>query len=364
MRRRSISTAILSIVVLILTLLAPAATAAKSTPNVTQQVNALIQKYGPVLVLHPQEKYLLDAPGAVLLGSATLNWGLVHTTDNPATLSFDQVHSVKTSPWTILRDQARAMQDPNASNPDFEIWLDTDSRAWSGHPLLASSYVMVSNPGGDQNTLDIQFWFYYAYNGPVKAQVTIPVAGVNASVSLDQVGRHEGDWEQVILRFNRANSSSSWTLQKLFLSQHSGGQWLLANDASLTYRGTHPVIYSALDSHANYATIGSHQSAETIVNTTIPPGIPIVAYQLDFTGAGRTFASYFPWNYQIVSSTVPGMKAPPAPQWFSYEGLWGPYQLHTDTVSLTLPAPYGTISYPVAQVDKGPLGPAQHAPIP
>lgn len=117
-------------------------------------------------------------------------------------------------------------------------------------------------------------------------------------------------------------------------------------------------------SHAAFATVGTHQSAETIVKATIPPGVPVTAYQLDYTGTGRAFNSYFPWNYDIVSSTVPGMKVASAPQWFGYDGLWGPYQLHSDTITLTLPAPYGQIAYPFAQVDKGPLGPAQHPAVP
>ena len=361
--RRSAYAAILSIAVLLLTVIAPAAASANSAPNTTKEVKDLIETYGPLLVLHPQEQFVLDKPEAVLDGPSTLNWGLVYDENNPSTFHVIQLGSTETSSQTIRSDEALAMQDPNAGDSNFRIWLETNSSLWDGHPARAKSYIMVSNPGGDQNTMDIQYWFNYAYNGPAKISVTIPLVGFSQSVSLQNVGRHQGDWEQVILRFTRTDSDTAWSLEKLFLSQHSGGQWIAANDPTLTYDGTHPVIYSALDSHANYATLGVHTSAAPILSVPIQPGVNAYIYQLDYTASGETFASFRSGNFDIVSSTVPGVKAQTSPQWFDYNGLWGPYDLNADNVSVTVPG-IGGLVYPYAQVDKGPVGPAQHASIP
>lgn len=49
-------------------------------------------------------------------------------------------------------------------------------------------------------------------------------------------------------------------LEKIALSQHAGAQWLPA--ASIRFTGTHPHIYAAFNSHANYAVEGTHKNKD------------------------------------------------------------------------------------------------------
>lgn len=347
MRRRTTIGAILCGALIIAALLAPSAALANgsSSPQVTtQQVRQLIASYGPLLVLDPDEQYLLDSPLAVLNGQTTLNWGLVSNENDPTNFNVTILGSRLTSSLMILRDEKVALQDPHASDPDFRIWLKTDSSLWGGQPIFAKSYVQVTS--SENGILELEFWFYYAYNGPINVKTTLPPP--YDYVSLQQVGRHEGDWEHVTLRFTREKGRhSGWTFDQMFLSQHSGGQWLSADELAYS-DGTHPIVYSALDSHANYATTGEH------VGQVLLQQGSVVVNQIDYTGSGDSFAAYRMWNYQIVSSDVPGVTPLYTPLWFRYDGLWGPYQLDVDQTPLGL----------YANVDKGPVGPAQHAADP
>lgn len=92
-----------------------------------------------------------------------------------------------------------------------------------GPPIVTYAHIVR-----DENPLHItiQYWFFYYYN--------------------DWFNKHEGDWEmvQVVL-------SSSGEPEWLILSQHHGGTrrpWISAKIED----GTHPAVYVALGSHANY----------------------------------------------------------------------------------------------------------------
>jgi hypothetical protein len=344
MRRRTAISAILSAALIVFALFAPGATLAKSTPNMTKQVKSLIETYGPLIMLHPDEQYVMDKPEAVLDGPSTLVWWLVYDENNPLIFHVDVLGSLGASAETILTDESIALQDPHAGDPNFRYWLESDPSLLSGHMPRAKSYVRVLSQG--ENAMDLQFWFFYAYNGPVKVRAEIPSDQLSDDFALTQVGRHQGDWEQVTLRFHRDSSTANWMLDQIFLSQHSGGQWLAFDQ--FEYSGSHPMIYSALDSHANYATAG------TQVGQSIPVTDPLQIHQIDYTDAGQAFAAYHPGNFDIVSSDVSGVKTSNPPNWYGYDGLWGPYELHVDSGAL------GPVELTFPQVDKGPVGPAQH----
>ena len=112
---------------------------------------------------------------------------------------------------------------------------------------LPTAYARIV-PGDSQNPklLAIQYWLAYYYN--------------------DWANKHEMDWEQVSLYFSVADEAGSVphpdqiTLFAAGLSQHTGG---LA--VSLTgLAGTHPQVFVALGSHANYPRPGHYRPAQMI----------------------------------------------------------------------------------------------------
>lgn len=72
----------------------------------------------------------------------------------------------------------------------------------------------------------IQYWFFYYYN--------------------DWFNKHEGDWEMCQVILNQ-QSEPEWVV----VAQHHGGTRRAWNTVKVE-SGTHPVIYVALGSHANY----------------------------------------------------------------------------------------------------------------
>jgi hypothetical protein len=74
----------------------------------------------------------------------------------------------------------------------------------------------------------VQYWFFYPYNDSV--------ASVN----------HEGDWEYVAVTLNASGSISNLTY-----SQHNGNSVFMPWDVQWV-ENTHPVVYAAKGSHANY----------------------------------------------------------------------------------------------------------------
>jgi hypothetical protein len=341
---------------LVLSLLVTPGALAKQPPELitTKEVKALIQEYGPLIVFHPEEEYFLDMPEAVLNGPSQLVWGLVENEDDYDKFQQTILGSVETSADTLLADVALAKQDPNADDPAFRYWLNIDKSLRSGHLPRAKTYVRVRPEG--ESKLDLQFWFFSPYNGPVKgkAQLVPPVIPAKYYFP-DTVGRHTGDWEHVTLRFEREQNTRNWSLEQIFLSQHGSGQWLDAYGGAITYSGSHPMIYAAKDSHAHYASPGEHPF-QNVVSETIPP-VTLTVDLVDLTGNGKTFQAYRPGNYSIVSSAVPGVKATGARDWLYYDGLWGEYETLTYTDSITI---FGqTRTFTFDEVRSGPTGPAQ-----
>jgi len=218
--RRSIVVAIA--VILAAIVLQPAAVMARNDPETltAKDVRELVQRFGPLVSFHPGEQYLPDTPEAVLSGGAELAWGAVTVTRNPLTgdpmlVTVDEHGRVTTTADTLLEDVAAAM--PQAGDT---FWLDIPDTLYGGQLERARAYVVVAEREG---FLDLDFWFFYPNNGAISARVNI-LPG--ALVSLDPIGHHEGDWEQVTVRLDDA--PGAWALHSVYLSAHSGGTWLAA----------------------------------------------------------------------------------------------------------------------------------------
>lgn len=84
---------------------------------------------------------------------------------------------------------------------------------------------------------DIQYIFFYAYNGDL--------GGLG--------GSHEGDWEHVTMRIGADQD----TIQAIYFAAHnSEGRWYFPGEFEM--EDGRPVVYSALDSHASYPDEGVH----------------------------------------------------------------------------------------------------------
>ncbi|KAL8377576.1 hypothetical protein RB595_008318 [Gaeumannomyces hyphopodioides] len=122
----------------------------------------------------------------------------------------------------------------------------------AGRSTAPAVLVLVEKETDGGPVLDAFWFFFYSYN------LGQTVLGV-------RFGNHVGDWEHCMVRFARGEPTA------VFLSEHEGGQayaWRALEKAAAASNDHHhprpsgdgdrPVIYSAVGSHAMYATPGSH----------------------------------------------------------------------------------------------------------
>ncbi len=120
----------------------------------------------------------------------------------------------------------------NALDPacDYEKWSHAITEG-----TKPTSYARVVTDPDHPGKLALQYWFFYAFN--------------------DWNNTHEGDWEMIQLDFDAADAAAALKTDpyEVGYSQHTGGERAAWGSSKLKLLdGTHPVVYSALGSHANY----------------------------------------------------------------------------------------------------------------
>ena len=145
-----------------------------------------------------------------------------------------------------------------------------------------------------KNRIDLQYWIWYPYND---YSPTVPAG------DLWQV--HEGDWEAVSVILDG-------TGKPLIAGYSQHGKGMRRDWARVSKRGSRPLVYVALGSHANYFQKGEVPLDPRTIDATF---IRIIeAYGLaavEHTGGGAT----------LRPRLVP--VAARAPSWMTFAGAWG-----------------------------------------
>jgi hypothetical protein len=216
----------IALATLVLTLLTAAPAAAAGPQSAEQR---LADNYAPVLSLEPQRKPC--GPGEAYRPTS--------------------VDIVLGRPDVLLRDPSAtiAKRAPTAS----DLWhhakgyyldlpgdplnpacsYEREFRAWNDGQR-PSVYAHVATDPAYPGKLAVEYWFYYTFN--------------------DFTDKHESDWEMAQVDFNAPNPAEALLKgpYEVDLSQHAGGERSTWTDSKLQKQGTHPVIYDATGSHANY----------------------------------------------------------------------------------------------------------------
>ena len=263
----------------------------------------LLSKYEPTLKYDSQENYYADSAAEITdnWGDEAGLWGESETGAYGNTLWDGDGESVPGAgdilgqsnpgfeakfPLTIA---ALGTTYPNAQSADENDWLDErgEDYAEDAHALEAVGY--INNAYGRVFTdgngkLWLQYWFFYYYN-------SLEVLGI---------GEHEGDWEMVEIGLDSKDKP-----EVAVLSQHTGGARCEINELEQTEDGA-PIVYVALDSHANYPRAAAY---------TLPPIFegPLEPSPGDDYANGEGASDTPP--LEIVDGELPG--------WLAWPGHWG-----------------------------------------
>jgi VPS62-like protein len=245
---------------------------------------ALLAKYAPVVVLHPQELFVPVPVDGFIADSDLLT--RVDGAWEPATVD------VPDAPKDSRFDQrlCKAIDGP----PGEACY----AAAEAAHAALPTVYGATFRRS---DRIVVQYWLWYPVN---VYSPTVPAGRFWVT--------HEGDWESVTVILDTTGKPLL-----VGLSSHCGGSRRAWRDAPR--RAGHPVTYVAKGSHANYFTAGK-QRLSTIEATLLRRcfGTEFLAIYkaygvalVDHTGNGR-----------VVRPAVVRVTAQ-APDWMRFRGTWG-----------------------------------------
>jgi len=222
----------------VLAVLAVAAAAAPAAARAADAPRELARRYAPVLRLVKQAKpcghgepfvptnvsLLLGNPDVALRGPWS-GTNLIKVAPTGAQLGQGL--------WGYHLDFPGSALTPNCS---YDKW---SRRLNKGHRPLAYARVATDSLHPDQ--IALQYWFFYVFN--------------------NFNDKHEGDWEMIQLDFDAATAAQALRRRPAIVgySQHQGAESAQWGGPKLELiGGTHPVVYAALGSHANYFTSALH----------------------------------------------------------------------------------------------------------
>jgi hypothetical protein len=204
---------------------------------------------------------------------------------------WDKTNIIKVAP--TAQDLSRGLFGYHLDFPGSAVAPGCTYDEWShrlnkGHPPTIYARVVKEADRPDQ--LALQYWFFYVFN--------------------NFNDKHEGDWELIQLDFDAATAAQALRVKPALVgfSQHEGAESAHWGDSKLEIvDGTHPVVFPALGSHANYYTSALHlgRSAAQGVgcddtngpSTELRPRVALIPT------ARSAYLSAYPW--------------------LAYEGHWG-----------------------------------------
>lgn len=322
-------------------------------PPTKENIEELINRFGPVIVLHPDEKYLPDDPDALLgTGKTELTYGLITNETDYDKFSQEVLSSNPvTSGQSLMDETAKALASSFHKDSRFRYWLNIPDIVRGGNLARARAQVVVTHRDDSKDPqrglVQLQFWFFYPFNGPGKFYVDRN-GQKWVDREMDTCGRHYGDWEHVTLelRYN----GQDWKIGRIYLSRHGFTIWVDASSPAVQFDGAHPIIYAARDSHAHY--LGSGRQVYLKAGEKRILDLYEV-YLYDLTGPGKTFATQD--KFTVISSDFKTHRIE-SPIWTQFEKRWGQYE----RLKYSMETAIGIDLYDYTEVGSGPSGPLQH----
>lgn len=295
-----------------------------------------VVRYAPYVRLHPNEQYLPGDPAAFIYNSS-LAWSHGNGCPDGPVAPLHNVNPQRLGHWSNLRlppyshnpnyptinaascvhnnkvlftakertrpyDEGR-MKD--TCNPRRDFWQEfegfyeregfylnllDDASVRSGTPSNSCDPGVYAGPAVFYEYVPgqyIDYWFFYAYNEyKTSGDGILPVPGL-------VLQSHEGDWEGISIQLDPTDAP----LNVFYYSHGEGEQrsWIETEKLPGT---DHPVVYTAVGSHASYPNAGLH----------------CVFLCGDFDVASSNGPAWETWNSLADVTVQP---------WYGYGGAWG-----------------------------------------
>ncbi|VVB15074.1 unnamed protein product [Arabis nemorensis] len=256
-------------------------------PNL-DQVNALIQHYGPTVYFHPEETYMPSSVPWFFKNGALL--------------------------YRLGKSQGVPINSAGSNLPaggenDGTFWIDLPSddeevrnNLKKGNLESSELYVHVKPALGGIFT-DIVMWIFCPFNGPATLKIGF------LTIPMNRIGEHVGDWEHFTFRISNFDGK----LSQMFFSQHSGGGWVDVSDLEFVKESNKPVVYSSKHGHASFPHPGMYLQGSSKLGIGVRNDVAKSKYTLDSSQ-----------RYRIVAAEYLGEGAVSEPCWLQFMREWGP----------------------------------------
>jgi hypothetical protein len=239
---------------------------------------------------------------AVMVGG--LGWVLTRASPSISELLRRSIADEPTFQYGI---RGTTVDPPTDDRWALQSWRDYQIRVRGSDRYPRTSYARAVERNGE---LFLQYWQFYVFN--------------------DWYNRHEADWEVVVVRV--APTKDGWCPVAAAYSSHFGGHWRAWRELE-SRDGTHPVVYVARGSHAQYFESNREGYFATL---TQPLGVMEFRVRLTFQRNWRDEVAARPVvdaeDYEIMA--LPHIQAKrhrrrepsvasDAFWWLTYAGLWG-----------------------------------------
>lgn len=231
----------------------------------------IIEKYAPKVILHKNDLHrpmdvetfiagskLYDDNEQIILSSVTLD-DLTNPSYNQSSYSLGNYDY-----------QGNYYGPPNVQSDITGDPLDVNNE------VTSKCYVKVLEHEG---FVDIVYSFFYQWNGfqVFRANILDLFTTETRNFEWRDFARHEGDWEHVTVRL----APSLDTIIGVFGAAHGNSTFYSVASGVISFDGTHPIMYAALNSHATYPTEGVRSNSDI---TTFPVFSILWLKDADVTG--------------------------------------------------------------------------------
>ncbi|KAJ3056941.1 hypothetical protein HK097_002319 [Rhizophlyctis rosea] len=238
------------------------------------QRQVILSHYAPHILLHPRDQWRPADPQAVYEASPRL-----------------KKHDLEGLRMQGMADPEDEREDKHGligGTLNVPIELQHGNEVRDDAEVRAKLTAQVVQYGFGNRTY-LQYWTYFPVNGCQGFRTGL-YDGLRTFVRERQenfewcnMAYHNGDWEHITIQLSSiwdGSPTSIPPISKIFLSAHADGQWLPPSSLSFTGK-THPIIYAALNSHANYAQTGTHKNEDKAFNfvSRITPALTLGAVQ-------------------------------------------------------------------------------------